>query len=184
MNTTRDEYTATAKWLHWVMAALIVLAWVIGLYVADLPKGPEKALIMGWHKGFGTAVLALLTARLAWRLLNPPPRLPDSMSPGLQQAAHSAHWTLYGLMIAQPMSGWVISSGYGYPVKLIGLITLPALVEKNEALAETFVEIHQFLGWALAALVVGHVVMAIKHHHIDRDGVLKRMLPAQQPRID
>jgi len=135
MNMTDGEYTGTAKWLHWVMAALIVPAWLIGFYVSDLPKGPEKAAIMAWHKGFGTAVLALITVRLAWRLLNPPPRLPDTMSPGLQQAAHSAHWTLYGLMIAQPMSGWVISSGYGYPVKLFGLITLPALVEKNEALA-------------------------------------------------
>ncbi|QJD30064.1 cytochrome b [Methylococcus geothermalis] len=184
MNATRDEYTNTAKWLHWIMAVLIVLAWFIGLYVADLPKGPEKALIMAWHKGFGTAVLALITVRLAWRLLNPPPQFPDGMSPGLRQAAHSVHWTLYGLMIAQPLSGWAVSSASGYPVKLIGLITLPALVEKNESLAEFFVDVHSMLGWGLAILVLGHVAMAIKHHHVDRNGILKRILPGHRPAAD
>ncbi|WP_426121853.1 cytochrome b [Methylococcus capsulatus] len=119
MNTTQGEYTTTAKWLHWIMAALIVLAWLIGFYVSDLPKGPEKAAIMAWHKGLGMAVLALMTVRLAWRLLHPPPRLPDTLSPGLQRAAHSAHWTLYGLMIAQPLSGWAVSSANGYPVKAV-----------------------------------------------------------------
>ncbi|MGI2323248.1 MULTISPECIES: cytochrome b [unclassified Methylococcus] len=184
MNTTQGEYTTTAKWLHWLMAALIALAWLIGFYVSDLPKGPEKTAIMAWHKGLGTAVLALITVRLAWRLLHPPPRLPDTLSPGLQRAAHSAHWTLYGLMIAQPLSGWAVSSANGYPVKLFGLITLPALVEKNEVLAQTFVEIHEFLGWGLALLVVGHVVMAIKHHHVDRNGILHRMLPGRRPTSD
>ncbi len=84
-------------------------------------------------------------------------------------------------MIAQPLSGWAVSSANGYPVKLFGLITLPALVEKNEVLAQTFVEIHEFLGWGLALAVVGHVVMAIKHHHVDRNGILHRMLPGRRP---
>ncbi len=175
MQTESPHYTPTAKWLHWIMAVLIILLLAVGFYMSGLPRGPEKTALIQTHKAIGTIVLVLAAIRLGWRLNHLPPPLPDSISELQQRATYGVHWALYGLMLAQPLSGWAMSSARGFPVALGGVIPLPALVAKNEALAKTLTELHELIGWGLAILVIGHVGMALKHRFIDKDGILLRM---------
>jgi len=177
MATEIQHYTPTAKWLHWIMAVLIILLLVLGFYLSGLPRGPEKTTLIQVHKAIGTIVLALAIVRLVWRLKHPAPLLPASITALQQKATHAVHWALYALMFAQPLSGWAMSSARGFPVALGGIIPLPALAMKNEALGKTLTQVHEFIGWALAVVVIGHVAMALKHHFVDRDGILLRMWP-------
>jgi len=177
MNPEIQRYTPTARWLHWIMAAIVIVTLLLGIYLADVPKGPERTGLIQWHKSIGSLVLALVIYRLYWRLTHPAPPLPDTIPAWQQKAAEIGHWLLYALMFAQPLGGWVMSSARGFPVRLGGILPLPALVDKNDALADALVGIHGLLGWSLAALAAGHIVIALKHHFIDHEPILTRMLP-------
>lgn len=177
MQTDIQRYTRTAQWLHWIMAVIIIAAWSLGVYMADLPRGPDKTALVQWHKAIGSTVIVLVAIRLAWRATHRPPSLPDAIPLWQQKAAHGLHWLLYALMFAQPLIGWAMSSARGFPVALGGVVPLPALLMKDEVLAKSLTELHGVIGWVLAILVAGHIAMALKHHFIDRDTVLLRMLP-------
>lgn len=177
MHSEIQRYTPTARWLHWIMAAIIIVVWSLGFYLEDLPKGPDRTGLIQWHKAIGSLVLALVIYRLVWRLKHPAPALPASIPAWQQKTAEVAHWVLYALMFAQPLSGWAMSSARGYPVALGGIIPLPPLSGKNEAFADFLLGVHGMIGWTLALLVVGHIAMACKHHFLDHEPILSRMLP-------
>jgi cytochrome b561 len=102
--------------------------------------------------------------------------------PGLLKlVAHSGHLALYGLMITIPISGWLMSSAKGFQTVWFGVLPLPDLIEKNNPLGDLFQEVHESLNLALLALVTGHALMALKHHWVDKDDILTRMLPTRQP---
>jgi len=103
------------------------------------------------------------------------------MGPMERLLAHGGHLALYLLMFAVPLTGWLMSSAYGFPVVFLQLVQLPDLIGQNEALAATLKTVHETLNWIMAACVVGHVLAAIKHHVIDKDGMLFRM-SLRQPR--
>lgn len=174
----RREYTAVAKLLHWVMAGVIIAAWTFGLLQDDLPSGPERMALIDTHKAIGSTVIVLVALRILWRLFNPAPPLPGTMAPWLQGAALVGHLILYILMVAMPMSGWLISSAFGYPVMLAGIVELPSLLaDKDPELGRAAAQAHGLMAWILAAVVLGHIGMALKHHFIDRDDILTRMMP-------
>lgn len=177
MTTASQQYTATAKWLHWVVAILIIFLLALGFYMSGLPRGPDKTALIQLHKSVGVIALILAAVRTGWRFKYNPLALPQAMSDLMKRATHGVHWSLYGLMFIQPLGGWAMSSARGFPVSLGGIITLPALVGKNEALGEILKEAHELTGWVLALLIVGHVAMALKHQFMDKDDVLARMLP-------
>lgn len=170
-----SRYTPTAVGLHWLMALLIVAAFSLGLYMSDLPISPAKLKYYAWHKWMGVTVLLLATLRLAWRLLHRPPPLPAGMSGWQRRASDLSHRLLYLLMFVLPLSGWLYSSASGYPVVYLGLVQLPDLVGKDKALAGVLHETHELIAFALAGLVAVHFAAALKHHFIDRDGLLGRM---------
>ena len=175
--TTPLPYTRTAMALHWLLAAALLGSFSVGLYMADLPFSPQRLKLYNWHKWAGVTILALSTLRLAWRLTHTPP--PDVPAPAWQlRAAHLTHGALYLLFFAVPLVGWAYSSAAGFPVVWFGVLPLPDFVSPDKALAEAIKPWHGALAWALAALVVLHVAAALKHHFIDRDGLLRRMLPA------
>jgi cytochrome b561 len=175
-------YTRTAILLHWLVAALIVAGFGLGLYMVDLKLSPTKLKLYSWHKWVGVTIWLLVVVRLLWRGTHRPPALPAM--PGWQRAAaHAVHIALYVLLLAIPVSGWLFSSASGFPTVYLGVLQLPDLLGKDKALAETLKEVHETLNWTLFAIVVLHVVAAIKHHLVDRDPVLHRMLPLlPQPR--
>jgi cytochrome b561 len=101
------------------------------------------------------------------------------MPPWQRQAAHVTHWGLYALFFAVPLVGWAYSSAAGFPVVVFGVLPLPDFVSPDKALAETLKAWHGWLAWTLAVLVLAHVAAALKHHFIDRDGLLLRMRPGR-----
>ena len=161
------QYTATAKTLHWLMAALLVGLLALGLYMTNLPFSPEKLKLYSWHKWAGVTVFLLLLFRLLWRIKNPPPPLPESMPKALQLVAHAGHFGLYALMFAIPLSGWLMSSAKGFQTVYFGVLPIPDLIEKNKELGHLLAEVHETLSWLFIILLVGHVAAALKHHFID-----------------
>ncbi len=173
-----SRYTHAAIALHWLLALLITATFALGAYMHELPFSPTRLKLFNWHKWAGITILALSALRLLWRLWKrPPPALP---MPAWQAiAAQGAHWALYALFFAVPLMGWAYSSAAGFPVVVFGVLPLPDFVHADRALAEVLKERHGQLAWALAAVVVLHVLAAVKHHFIDRDGTLRRMLPSR-----
>jgi len=180
------SYTATAKLFHWLMAALIISASIIGLYGAlglhygvDAAQDALKVKVITTHKNIATTTLFLIVARLAWRLSHRPPQM-IGMSAMMAKLAHAGHWLLYGLMVAVPVSGWANSSSAGYPIPVAWLFEIPRLLEKDKSLTPTLSAIHEYLSWFLLAVVVGHVAFALKHKFIDRDTCMESMLPVRK----
>lgn len=171
------RYTRTAKVLHWGVALAIPPMMALGLYMEGLPFSPEKLQYYAWHKWAGVTVFFLVLLRLLWRFTHRPPALPAHMSPVERFAAHAGHTMLYLLLLAIPLSGWLMSSAKGVPTVWFGWIPLPDLVSRDDALGDLLQTVHQGLNLMLAVLVLGHVGAALKHHFINRDDVLKRMLP-------
>jgi cytochrome b561 len=170
-------YTSTAKALHWLMAILLFGLLALGFYMHDLPVSPQKLQLYAWHKWAGVTAFLLVLLRLAWRLTHAPPALPESMSKRLQLAAHAGHLALYGLMFAIPLSGWLMSSAKGFQTVWFGVLPLPDLLEKNKAIGDLLQTVHMSLNLLFAVTIAGHVGAALKHHFIDRDDILIRILP-------
>jgi cytochrome b561 len=170
-------YTAIAKLFHWGMALVFSGLIALGFVMADMPLSPEKLQYYSWHKWAGVSVFVLVWLRLVWRVLNPPPAYPITMSPLIKGMAHLGHGALYGLMIVIPISGWLMSSSKGVPTVWFGVLPLPDLLEKDKALGHFLKEVHEALSYLLLLLLAGHVAAALKHHWIDKDDILKRMLP-------
>ena len=175
--TIAKRYTGLAIGLHWLAAVLIVLAFALGWTLADMEFSPQKLRWISWHKWLGITVLGLTALRLAWRLTHPVPPLPATVPVWQQWAAHAVHILLYGLMFAIPLSGWLFSSAKGIPVVYLGILPLPDLIGADEQLADRLRALHALLNYTLLAVVVAHVGAALKHHFIERDDVLARMLP-------
>jgi cytochrome b561 len=175
-------YTRTAITLHWIVAALILFNLAFGLYVVDLPLSPQKLKLFSYHKWIGVTVLLLAAARLLWRAFHPAPALPVAMKPWEVRAARASHALLYALFFAAPLTGWLFSSAAGFQTVYLGVLPIPDLIGKNRELAEVLKLMHHWINYALAALVALHAAAALKHHFIDRDDVLVRMLPFLRPR--
>jgi cytochrome b561 len=164
------------------MAGLIVLAFAIGLTVSGMQLSPAKFKWVTWHKWIGITVLGLAALRLLARLTGHSPALPASMSRAARIAARLGHLALYVLMVAIPLTGWMMSSAYGFPVVYLKLVQLPDLVAPSKPLAETLKGLHATLDWLLAAALLGHVAAALKHQLIDRDGLMRRMVLSRPDR--
>jgi cytochrome b561 len=171
------RYTTPAIALHWLMAALILGSFGVGLYMADLPLSPTKLQIYSWHKWAGVTAFLLVFVRLAWRIGHRPPPLPATMARWQQIAAHGGHALLYLLMIAIPLSGWLMSSAKGFQTVYFGVLPIPDLLAKNKELGDVLRDVHETLNFLMIAVVFGHVGAALKHHFIDRDDILTRMAP-------
>ncbi|MDE1922448.1 MAG: cytochrome b [Gammaproteobacteria bacterium] len=185
MPTTNAEprYGAVAQALHWTIAGLIVVQFVLAKLAERLPLGMHKLILLARHKSFGMTILALAVLRLAWRLANPPPPLPPGMRRAAKTTAAATHTAIYALLFAMPLTGWLMSSAKNYSVSWFGLFTWPNLIGPNEPAFKMLRETHGILSKLLFALVILHVLAALKHHFWDRDDVLRRMLPVRRPRM-
>jgi cytochrome b561 len=186
MNTASAprRYTGFAIALHWLLALSLVGIFCVGLYMAGLPFSPQRLKLYNWHKWAGVTILILSAVRLLWRLTHKPPALPQSVTmgmPGWQVTAyHATHVLMYALFFAVPLIGWAYSSAAGFPIVLFGVLPLPDFVSASKPLAELIKPWHQISAYTLAALVLLHVAAALKHHFIDKDGLLLRMMPGKR----
>jgi len=170
-----SRYTTPAVLLHWLLAAAIIAGFLIGMQMADEPPSPVRVRWINYHKWIGITILALSALRLLWRISHRPPRLPDSMPTWQRTASDWVHRALYVFFFAVPVVGWAYSCAMGFHVVYLGWIPLPDLAPKNKALAEVLIDVHATLAWTLAGLVGLHVAAALKHHFVDKDGLLGRM---------
>ncbi len=172
-----NRYTRTAITLHWTIALLIFAAFPLGVYMHDLPLSPNKLQLYSYHKWIGVTIFLLAVLRMAWRITHRPPPLP-----GMQRwekiAAHATHYLLYVLIFAIPLSGWLMSSAKGVQTVWFGVLPLPNLVSKSKELGELLKEVHESLNFLMLGLVFAHVGAALKHHFIERDDILARMIPS------
>lgn len=181
--TTNTRYTRTAIALHWLMAVLILGTFGVGLYMHGLHLSPFKLRIYSWHKWAGVTAFLLLLVRLAWRATHRPPALPLSIPLWQRQAAHAGHGLLYLLMIAVPLTGWLMSSAKGFQTVYFGVLPIPDMLAKNKELGDQLAAVHEWLNYTMIALVAGHAAAAVKHHLFDHDDVLIRMAPGLGRRL-
>lgn len=173
-----QRYTKTAMTLHWLTALLIVCAFILGLVMTSIPGfSPAKLRYFSWHKWLGVTVFALAVLRALWRLLRQPPPHPAHMPKWQHHAADIMHWLLYFMIFAVPVSGYLYTLAAGVPVVYLGVWPMPVFMAPNPELKPILREVHYWLDMTMAALVFAHAGAALKHHFIDRDNVLKRMLP-------
>lgn len=172
------RYDAVARALHWIVAGAIALQFLLAQLAELAEHGGERLRVLALlanHKSVGLTILALAALRVVWRLVSPPPPLPATMPAWQRHASRISHWSLYGLLFAMPVTGWLMSSASAYSVSWFGLFTLPDLIDPSERAEELFEEIHETLAKVLIVVVSLHVIAALKHHFIDRDTVLRRM---------
>jgi cytochrome b561 len=177
-----NAYTGVAIGLHWLIALALVASFSVGLYMHDLPLTPMKLKIYSWHKWAGVTIFLFVLLRFSWRLTHRPPAPPVGMPAWQHKVAEATHYVLYALMLIIPISGWLMSSAKGFQTVWFGVLPLPDLLTKNEELGNLLQRVHMLLNFALAGLVAAHAGAALKHHLIDRDDVLTRMLPFLKPR--
>lgn len=177
LKSTRQQWSGIGKTLHWLVAALILVMAYLGLTMGDLPNGPDKIATYALHKSIGLSILALAVLRLGWRLYAGAPQEVAGTPLWQARIATVTHVALYALLLALPLTGWLLNSAAGFPLQWFGLFNLPSLAARDEALHALAVQSHELLFWALAVLVVMHAAAALFHHLFLGDATLARMLP-------
>lgn len=175
-----ERWGAVSQAFHWISVVLLVAIAAIGLTMEDLPNSPDKIRIYALHKSLGLTLLGVVVLRLLWRLARPVPGDVPGLSIAVRRAASAVHWGLYAMMIAMPLSGWLLNSAEGYPLQWFKLVNLPAIAPESEDLADLAENLHENGFWVLVALVAGHVFAALYHHVFLGDGTLHRMLPGRR----
>ncbi len=169
-------YSKAMRIMHWLMAVLILGMILSGFLMVDLAPGEQKWQVYGLHKSFGVTLLGLIVLRILIRLKSTVPPLPQTIKPVERKAAHGAQFLLYVLMVAVPVSGFVMSDAGGHAISLFGL-PLPDLLATDKALGGFAHEIHEIFPYLMLAIILAHAGGALKHQFFDRkeNRVLKRM---------
>lgn len=175
------EWGTVAKVLHWLMLALIVVQVSLG-WTAELWRvSPMKLNLFVWHKSIGILLLCLAIVRIGWRLFNSPPRSPSGLPGWERMAGIASHATLYILIVAIPMTGWIINSAANIPLNVFWLFPLPDITAPSKSLADLAARIHFGLIIVLSLVLCLHVGAVLRHHFILRNDVLVRMMPGNRP---
>lgn len=164
--------------LHWLVAFLLLGQFALGLYLESIPRGvPARGYFVNLHKSTGLLIGLLILVRLGWRLTHTPPPLPVSVPRWQQQAATVSHCLLYVLMLVMPLSGYLASNFSKHGVNFFNSIKLAPWGSDDKLIYAIFNQTHIVSSWLLLALVLVHVLAALKHLLLDHDSVFFRMLP-------
>jgi len=177
MAEPRNRYSNVSLAFHWGIA-LLVVSQIVLIMLHDATEGPMSREYVQIHKSVGLTLLVLTLARIGWRFANPAIPLPAG-TPGWQRiVARTTHVLFYVLLIGLPLGGWAASSAGGRDIEWFGLFTWPALpLPLDRDLAGSFIDAHEAGVKVLYVLMILHIGAALKHHFIDRDNVLHRMIP-------
>ncbi|HZT88096.1 MAG TPA: cytochrome b [Stellaceae bacterium] len=174
-------YTGVARFLHWLIASLTVIAVGFGLAIPQAPHNTHsRELLLLLHRSIGLTILGLMVARALWRTGHPPPHLPVTlrrMQVGLARATHAA---LYLLLIGMPITGYLNAAAAGLPVSFFGIAAIPPLIAENDRLSQIAIALHLAGQYLVYLLVLLHTAAALHHGIVRRDGVLELMLPPRR----
>lgn len=179
--TTSVSYTRTAIILHWLIAIIIIGQLIGGKVMMAIDPSPTKFELFQLHKSFGITILLLSLMRLGWRLTHKAPPLPYGMKAWEAFVAKATHWLFYTMIIGIPISGWIMTSASTPKIttKLFKVIPWPDFpgIPRTETLENVFKDIHENMAIFIFILIVLHIGAALKHHFVNKDGVLARMIP-------
>ena len=172
----QPHYGTTAKALHWLVMALLIVQYPLGEFMPDIHRGMTPGDAMTFHISFGITILALMVLRLFWRITHPV--APAGSLPAWQRLISEAvHWLLYALVLATTMTGWIFASERGWSISLFFAVPLPMLPTEGSLLANSLGKWHGTMEWALLLVIGAHVAAAMAHTFIFRDRIMQRMLP-------
>lgn len=175
---TATRFGVVHKGFHWVIAGLVLGLIAVGLWMTRIdPPSPQMFALYSLHKSIGVMVLVLVALRLLWRLANIRPASLPGHARWERGLAHLIHFLLYAALFLMPLSGWLMSSAKGFSVSVFGLLTLPDLIRPDDGVAALMVQIHVVTAYTLILMLGLHIGGALKHHLIDRDDTLRRMIP-------
>lgn len=173
----QNAYGLVSILLHWLVALAVIGLFVLGLWMVDLTYYSSwYKTAPFWHKSIGIILAAALFARLLWRFGNPQPKAPSDHKPWEIRLAQITHFLLYTILFGILISGYLISTAKGQGIRVFDWFEVPALVTELPQQADRAGAIHYWLALALMALVILHALGALKHHFIDRDPTLIRIL--------
>jgi cytochrome b561 len=174
--TARLQYGTTAKILHWLIVALLLVQYLIGWLMPDLHRNMKPGAPMTFHVSIGSVILVLIVLRFAWRLSHPV--APESsLLPWQRLSSEAVHWLLYALVLATTITGWLFASFRGWSMQFFYLVPMPMLASENGAAGKVVDGWHQALEWTLLAVIVLHVAAALVHLFVYRDRIMQRILP-------
>ena len=177
------RYSGLAMLLHWAIAIAVIVQWRIAEAGEHAATDAEKSAIMGNHFSLGVLILVLVLIRLVVRATGSPPGRPASHAAWERILARTTHTLFYILLIVMPLAGWLAMSKYGAPIDVYGIFEVPPLpVASDPDGAKAIFESHALAGTILLGLIVLHILGALKHTFIDKDGNLFRMLPFGEPK--
>ena len=177
MAEPRNRYSTVSLILHWLIAALVVTQIVL-IQAHEATDGAISREFVNIHKSVGLSILVLTLVRLVWRVANPAIPLPAETPQWQKLAARGTHVLFYVFLIAMPVVGWAASSAAGREILWFGLFEWPLLpISGGRDTARDLMDLHETAAKLLIALVILHVLGALKHHFFDRDNVLHRMIP-------
>ena len=176
--TLASRYAASSRWLHWLTALLLLFVIPLGVWIAYFEPADEsfKMRLYNVHESLGVLVFVLVLARIVNRFLNPPPPLPPDMPAWMRFAAHANHVGLYLLLLLMPLTGFLATNAWGFPLSVFDVLPIPSPVGKDEALAKVLSLLHWCGAIAIGLLIVGHLAGVVHHSFVRRDGLLRRML--------
>jgi len=171
-------YTPVARLLHWLVVALLIVQYVVAWTMPHIGRNTVPETLINLHFSLGALVLAVVVVRLGWRWTHGEPAPLDGIPPWQVASARVLHWLLYLLLFAIPILGWINASWRGFDVSVFGLFTLPRLVATRAAGFGWTGDVHALLSYYVLLPLIGlHVLAALYHSLVRRDGVLARMLP-------
>ena len=177
IKNTSQHFGILTKLFHWLIAISIIgLIW-LGWYMVDLTyydKWYNRSL--DWHKSLGMLVLGAALLKIGWQLYSPTPKTTLNLKNWERLSANIMHKLLFAMMILIPISGYLISTSNGKPIEIFGWFDVPALISNNKELRDLAIELHYYMAYGIAVLVLGHVGAALKHQFINKDGTLVKML--------
>jgi cytochrome b561 len=183
-DVTPASYGATFKWLHWFTALLIIALLLLGWTLTSglISSGQLRAALYGLHKSMGIAVLLVTLFRIVWRTANAVPPIPPTLKPWEIKAAGAVHKILYGLLLLQPLTGWMIYTVSSHKSLFFWLFPIPDLpyvasLGNSGEVLPLFEGSHGALATILVLVLILHVGAALKHHFLAKDNVLLRMSP-------
>ena len=176
LKNSNKTYGSVAKTFHWLIGLTVIGLLIAGFLMGGIDPSPLKFQVYNWHKSIGFLIFWLVAFRLIWRFFNTQPAL-LSTKKWERTMAHTVHFLLYVCLFLQPLSGWLMSSADTYPDPLIYGFDLPQIIEPSKSVKGLFHEVHFYTAWALVAFITMHFLGAMKHHFVDKDSTLRRMLP-------